>query len=439
MGLINNDTFVVLEKREIDVKSLMKNRPYVTLIGAQAISSIGDWLSLVAIFTVVGLKWDASPLEVSLLLLCLAVPMALLGPVAGIVADRFSRKSIMILSDVVRAGLILVLAVASSLWMVYAALFAIGLFSAVFIPAKNGKLKEIVGEGDMKTAMSITSMVDSSTKILGPLLSGILVAAVGPQQVFLIDSATFAVSAVLLLFLPNALKTEDAAESGKGPESFKQELAAGLSFIKSSRFMVIGLLLMGSSLLILQLADTQLIVLIRELTDASPDLFGYLITGSGLGMFLAGFLLAKKTDYRPYPIMLLGVFGIGLSFGMMGILAHYDLSYSVMWLPALGFTGGFSASLIFVPYQAAVQVATPVHMTGRVFGVINSSMTTATIVGPLAGGLLATAIGIVPTFIITSALLVLVSIGGYLTRRKVERGKLHVSTSEQGTSEAAAG
>lgn len=420
------------------MKNLLRNKSYMALMAAQAISSIGDWLSIVAIFTVVGFKWNASPMEIGLLILCLAVPMALLGPVAGIVADRFNRKTIMIVSDIARAALILLLAAASSILMVYAILFTIGVFSAVFIPAKNGKLKEIVGEEDMKAAMAITSMIDSSTKILGPLLSGLLVVAMGTQQVFLVDSATFIVSAGLLLLLPNTIKQESTEEE-KAQASFKKELAEGFALLKSSRFMVVGLTLVGMSLLVLQLADSQLIVLIRELTEASPDLFGYLITGSGFGMFLAGLLLAKKTGYRPYPVMLAGVFGIGLSFGMMGILTDADLSYSAIWLPILGFTAGFSASLIFVPFHATVQIDTPVHMTGRIFGVINSVMTTATIIGPLVGGLLATVIGIIPTFIITSGLLVLLALAGYIARRKAERGKLHGSTSERRPSEAAAG
>ena len=417
------------------MKRLMKNKGYMTLMSAQAISSIGDWLSIVAIITLVGLKWDASPLEVSFVFLCLAVPMALFGPVAGMIADRFSRKTLMIVSDVVRAGLILILTIATSLWMVYATLLTIGIFSALFIPAKNGKLKEVVAEEDMKGAMSITSMIDSSTKILGPLVSGLLVTVFGAQQVFIIDSATFLVSAVILLFVPNAVRLETAAEE-KEESSFKQEFALGFSFLQSSRFMMTGLLLVGLSLLILQCADSQLIVLIRELTYASPDLFGYLVTGSGLGMFLAGFLLAKKTDYKPYPLMLLGVCGIGASFGIMGILTHYDLSYSMIWGPALGFTAGFSASLIFVPFQATVQVNTPVHMTGRVFGVINSVMTTATIIGPLLGGWIATIIGVIPTFTITASLLVFVSLIGWMTKRKVERGSADVTTSKQGTPEA---
>ncbi|UOQ43642.1 MFS transporter [Halobacillus salinarum] len=404
------------------MKRLASNKGYVTLMSAQAISSIGDWLSIVAVITLVGLKWEASPFEVSLVILCLAAPMALFGPVAGTIADRFSRKALMITSDVIRAGLILVLTIAGSLWVVYLCLFLTGIFSAVFIPAKNGKLKELVEERSMKSAMSITSMIDSSTKILGPLLSGIFVALIGAKPVFIVDSVTFVLSAICIGFLPAAVKAvqEEKKEAGK---SFKEEFLAGLSFIKSNRVIMVGMFFLGISLLILQLSDSQIIVLIRGLTTASPDLFGYIVTAAGAGTFLAGLLLTKKTDYQAFPLMLAGVCGIGISFGMMAVLTFYDLQLSDLWGPILGLCAGFAAGLVFVPFQAAVQTDTPVHMTGRVFGVVNSVTTTATIIGPLLGGWLATLIGVVPTFLITATLLVVLALAGFVTRNKLEMGK----------------
>ncbi|WLR54891.1 MFS transporter [Mesobacillus subterraneus] len=107
------------------MNGLLKNKGFITLMLAQLISSVGDWLSVIAIITMVGLKWEASPMEVSMIILCLAVPMALLGPFTGTIADRFNRKALMIVSDLVRAGLILILAFANSLWTVYICLFMI--------------------------------------------------------------------------------------------------------------------------------------------------------------------------------------------------------------------------------------------------------------------------------------------------------------------------
>jgi hypothetical protein len=84
----------------------------------------------------------------------------------------------------------------------------------------------------------------------------------------------------------------------------------GFSFIKSNTFMIVGLMFLGISLLLIQMSDSQLIVLIRELTIASPDLFGYLVTASGVGMFLSGLLLAKKSEYNSFTFMLIGILGL---------------------------------------------------------------------------------------------------------------------------------
>ena len=415
------------------MNGLRNNKGFLTLMVAQAISNIGDWLSIVAIITLVGLKWNASPIEVSFIILCLALPMALLGPVAGTIADRFSRKQLMVLSDIVRAGLFVLLALANTLWMVYICLFTIGLFSAVFNPAKNGKLKELVPNEEIKSAMSITAMIDSATKIFGPILSGILVSAAGTTPVFYINSVSFIISAILIFLLPKvAQQIKEGKVKDKAKSSYKTEFMEGVTFIKSTTQILVGMLFLGFSLLILQLSDSQIIVLIRELKHASPGLFGYLVTGSGVGMFFSSLLLAKKTNYGAYNLMLIGVCGIGFGFGMMALFTHYNLDFSIVWAPLLGLFAGFAADLVFVPFQASVQVDTPVELTGRVFGVIGSVTTTATIIGPLLGGWLSTVIGVIPTFILSASLLVFVSLIGFLTKNRVERGKKDVSESQQG-------
>ncbi|WP_110929651.1 MFS transporter [Bacillus massiliglaciei] len=412
------------------MKELLNNKSFVFLMLAQMISGLGDWLSLVAIMTLVGLKWNASPMEVSFIMLCLVVPMALLGPMAGALSDRLSRKVIMITSDFIRSALILLLAGAESIEEVYLYLFLIGLFSALFIPAKNGMLKELVVKEHVKGASSFTSMIDAGTKIIGPVLSGILVSTFGTNPVFFIDAATFFVSALLLLFLPKSVQTS-ASHKKSHPSSFQNDFAEGLTFIFSKSHLLTGLFFLGCSLFILQLSDSQIIVLIRELTLTSPNLFGYIVTASGLGMFLAGFVLTKKTNYNAFALMLIGVFIIGFSFGGMALLTYFDVHGSLIWAPLMGLFAGCAASLILIPFQASVQLETPVHMTGRVFGLINSVTTTATIFGPLLGGWLATVFGAVPTFIMTASFLLFLAVLGFLMKNKIERSQSIVSKSQQ--------
>ncbi|WP_226672025.1 MFS transporter [Rossellomorea aquimaris] len=412
--------------------SLRKNKSFITLMTAQAISGLGDWLSIVAIITLVGLKWEATPMQMSLIILSLALPMALLGPVTGTIADRMERKTLMVFSDVVRGVLILLLTLATNVWMVYGCLFLTGMFSSVFIPAKNGKLKELVPDEHIKGAMSLSSTIDSGTKVIGPLVSGILVSLIGTYNVFYLDSATFFLSAILIFMLPKAVKEVEAEVEKRDGPSFKEEIKVGFTFIKKSSFLLYGLFLLGVSLLILQLSDSQFIVLLRQLTDVSPNLLGYLVASAGVGMLLTGIYLSKKTDYNAFVYMCIGVLGIGMGFGSMGVLTHFDLSLSMVWVPALGLMAGASAGLVFIPFQAATQEKTPVHMTGRVFGVVNSTTTTATIVGPLAGGALATIIGIIPSFIVTGSLLIVLFFISIAVKNKVEE-EPDVTESQSGT------
>ncbi|WP_128894408.1 MFS transporter [Longirhabdus pacifica] len=426
--------------------SLQKNKPFIILMTAQLISSIGDWLSLIAIISMVGLKWNAAPMEIAFIYLCLAFPMVSFGPLAGTFADRLNRKVLMIASDVGRAGLILLLIIADSMAIVYVCLFLIGTLSAVFIPAKNGKLKELVPHQQMKSAMAITSMIDSSTKILGPLLSGLLVSTFGATTVFLLDSMTFIVSAIFIGFVPKTysmLKKEHTHNNENqqlNPQhkiSFKKDFLEGLSFLKRNTYLLFGMLYLGISLFILQLIDSQIIVLIRELSNPSPELFGYIVSAVGVGMFITGFILSKKTTYNTIFLMMVGVCGMGVAFAILTLLTYLDTASAIIWGPSIGLLAGFASALVFIPFQASVQMETPVHMTGRVFGVLTSIMNTATILGPLAGGMLVVIVGIIPAFTITSILLIAISTIGFVLKGNIERRKIDVSKSERSTQGAA--
>ncbi|NGQ96783.1 MFS transporter [Brevibacillus sp. SYP-B805] len=114
------------------------NRSFLYLMTAQAVSNLGDWIDLLALFSLVALEWRASSVEMTLLVLCLAVPVVLFGPPAGVLADRHERKTLMMAADLVRA-------------------------------------------------------------VAGPALGGVLVGALGIRAAFFVDALTFLLSALVLL------------------------------------------------------------------------------------------------------------------------------------------------------------------------------------------------------------------------------------------------
>lgn len=417
-------------------ETLFHIKPYRYLITGQLVSNLGDWLSIMAVFTVMGLKWHATPLEMSLTMLALCLPNVLFGPITGVIADRFNRKQLMIITDILRGLAISGLIFATEIWHVYMLLLALQTFSCIFSPAKNGMLKEIIPDQHMQEAASISSVIESVTKIAGPMISGFLIALAGTQVVFLIDAISYFLSASLLLMLPQSKIFKERKTDEK--RTFFQDLQEGLCYVKKVPLILFGTLLLFISMLILQLADSQFVVLIRELKEASPKLVGIFITASGVGFLVSGLLLTKLKINSIIRAMAFGVILLGFGYGLDGYFAYLQIANPYVWGSIITFIAGFGAVFIFVPFQASIQRKTPVTMTGRVQGVINSIVNFAAIIGPITGGILGNVFGIIPVFIASGFGLLLIGMVAFIMRRKMERSDLNAESISpaQGTTTA---
>lgn len=183
-------------------KPLLRNRNYMLLMGSQLVSNMGEWLYIIALLTLVGLKWQAAPWEITAMTLCMALPVLIGGPIAGWIGDRYDRKKIMVISDVVRVFILLGVLLVGNLIQIYVLLIVKGLMDVLFSPAKSGKIKEIVDPKHIDQAVTISSSIEQMSKIIGPSLGGLLMALFGIQLCFIIDAGAFVVSALLLLGVP---------------------------------------------------------------------------------------------------------------------------------------------------------------------------------------------------------------------------------------------
>lgn len=397
------------------VASLLRNRAYRTLITAQLISNLGDWLHLLALLTLVGIKWQATPMQITWVTLCSVVPMLLGGPFAGALADRLNRKWLMIISDVVRAVLVFGLIFADQLWQVYIILILKGLFDVLFSPAKSGKIKEVVPHEHLQQAVSISSFIEQGSKIAGPALGGLLLAAVGIHWCFVIDAFTFLLSGLILLAVPghalfDSSGQEDSERQIGRQRSFLSDTAAGLRYLVRIPIIAYGTLLLCLVLLVLQLADSQTIILLRQIPNINEDLLGWCITASGVGTLLAAMMCAKIKSSHLLQ-MSLGAALMGIVFGLVGPFAGMLHAgwHTTLLLTSSFLLAGVGAGFTFIPFQILLQEQTPVHMTGRVFGTVNSLTSASSVTGPLLGGILVTASGVAPAFMLTGASLVVMS------------------------------
>ncbi|OZM58331.1 hypothetical protein CIB95_01815 [Lottiidibacillus patelloidae] len=387
-------------------QSLFKNKSYMFLLSSQIVSNFGTWLNILAVSTLVAIEWNASPIEVSFVLLALALPMVFFGPIAGVFADRIERRKMMILADILSGTVVIGLVFASFTWQVYIILFLQGLFSTLFTPAKNGKLKEIVSEEHMQQAMAISSMVNSISKIAGPALGGVLVATISVQGVFYIDAASYFISALLLLGVPKTVHLVKEKEENETKENFVAQLKGGLSFIKSKSILLIGLVSSFLVFFVLQIGDTQFGVLIRQLPEMETEVLGLIMSGAGAGMFISSMLLSKISIKKLEQSLGLGAAILGLSFiGEAVMVIYFSISSVLILAPIFAFAAGSSFAFVLIPFQTAAQKETPVNYSGRVFGTINSIFTLATIGGTISGGILVTLIGINKVFVMSGGTL----------------------------------
>lgn len=193
--------------------ALLRNNPnYARLWLAQAISLLGDWFNTIVLAALVSKYSDGSGIAISLLLLARFLPPLLVSPLAGVLLDRFDRKRLLIVSDVVRALIVLCfLFVRSSetLWIVYVLTVLQFSFSSIFEPGRSALMPSVVRREDLVQANILGSITWSVMLALGGALGGVVSAALGTEFALIFDAVTFMVSALLIASIRVTHPTQD--------------------------------------------------------------------------------------------------------------------------------------------------------------------------------------------------------------------------------------
>lgn len=182
------------------IELLRGNRPFRQLWLGQVVSQLGDWFNTIALYTII-LNLTGSGRDVGLLLVARFVPSFVFGPLSGVLADRFSRRSIMIISDLLRATVVLAFLFvrrADQLWMIYVLTVLQLALSTFFEPAKTAAIPSIVSDGELVAANAISSVTWSVMLTLGAAVGGLLTGWLGTDVAFILDSLTYLLSAALI-------------------------------------------------------------------------------------------------------------------------------------------------------------------------------------------------------------------------------------------------
>jgi MFS family permease len=380
----------------------LQEGPFRLLWIGQTTSAVGDSLIPVGIaFTVLGLGGNAS--GIGLVLAAFTLPRVLLVLVGGVWADRLPRNLVMVSADVVRGSVELVLAIllltgAAQFWEVVAAAALVGAASAFFVPATTGLIQETVSDERRQQANALMGLSRSASNIIGPSVAGVMVATVGTGWLFLIDAATFAVSAASLL----ALHVRPVpVETGR---RFLADLVDGWREVTSRRWLLASILTFG-------LGNVALgpffvlgpVVAHQRLGGAAP--WGIIVTAMGVGG-LAGGLLALR--WRPrHPLR--AAFLIGFAFSLPTLSLAPPLALPAIMLA--GFLSTVSSELINTWWYTVLQQRIAPEAMSRVSSYDWLVSIVFQPVGFAAAGPVATVIGAGATLVGAAALDVAASIG----------------------------
>ena len=179
---------------------LRSNRAFRFLWFGQVVSQMGDWFDTIAVYTI-ALTLTGSTRSVALIMVARFLPSVVIGPLSGVVADRFSRRTIMIASDIVRAVVVLGFLFVrrpDQMWLVYVLTVLQLAFSTFFEPAKTAVIPSIVSDRELVPANAIASVTWSVMLTLGAAIGGFVAGSFGTNAAFVLDSLTFVASAIII-------------------------------------------------------------------------------------------------------------------------------------------------------------------------------------------------------------------------------------------------
>lgn len=345
-------------------RTLLANRNFILLWLAYGVSALGDHLSELALLKVVGFEY--SPQQTRLqaaMTFVFFLPFFLLSPVMGTLADRWPRRHMMILADLIRAGIVagiplLIRTAEHPLVVLLTPLLLLGVFAALFSPARLAILPTLVADEHLTRANSLINGLGTIAAMISYGLGGWL-AMRDPYLNFRLDAATFLFSAlcVLLIVEPRAVSP------ARRREPFAAALAAGWRYVRTHRRCV-HLIIFSTVFWIAAAAfNSTLGTIVFHWYGADYEAFGYLKAAIGAGMLLGALLLsyfgeALRSEWTiTWSLVWAGV-------ALLGFLLTDSLAGGIVLTATVGM---FGAALL-IAVNTLLQRITPDYIRGRVFG-----------------------------------------------------------------------
>ncbi|MFV9506401.1 MAG: MFS transporter [Oscillochloridaceae bacterium umkhey_bin13] len=387
----------------------LQHRNYRLFFIGQLISLTGTWMQSVAQGWLV-LRLTDSPAMLGLVAAAASLPVLLFSLPAGTIADRISKRKILLITQVVAMALALTLALLTltglvQVWHVMILALLLGLVNAFDAPARQAFTVEMVGREDLLNAIALNASVFNAARTIGPAVAGIVVALIGEGLAFTINglSFTFVIAGLLMMRLPPFVRPPGARQGG--------QLRAGLRYIWGEP-RVRALLLQAAAITLFCFVHIPLLpAFARDVLGQGAAGLGALSAASGLGALTAALILANLGEEAPRG-RLLTIAALIYPPLMIGFTLVRDLPLAMLLLACAGWAGVSTMALT----NTLIQSIVPNELRGRVMSVFTLLLMGLSPMGGMVAGLVAEAIGSVPVVVATSSLIGWMIIGTVAVR-----------------------
>ncbi|GAA4852039.1 MFS transporter [Saccharopolyspora rosea] len=342
----------------------LRERNYRYYASGQVVSLTGTWMQRAAQDWLVLELSGGSPGALGVAVALQFLPTLLLTLWAGVVADRFDKRRLLVATQTALGicGLVLGLLDVTGLvrlWQVYVLCLVLGCFSAVDAPVRQSFVVEMVGPEHLTNAVALNSMTFNLARIVGPAISGVLITAIGTGWVFLANGvSSAAVVGGLLLMDPSALHRSNPPPKERG------QLGAGLRYVRGRRDLIVVMVLVFCIGTFGMNFENSFAVIARNVFGRDADGYGLLITMLAVGT-LTGAALAARRSGRSRPrmrVMLVGAAAFGVLEAAASLMPSYE-TFAAALIPV-----GLAVMTFTTSANATVQLAVEPTMRGRVMG-----------------------------------------------------------------------
>ncbi len=391
-------------KKEMSQKLFNKN--YVLLWLGQMVSATGNSIQYIALMWWIMEKFPSnqSGIVIGWMFASNMIPVAAIGPFAGVLVDRISRKAIVVLADALRGVLILWMAYLAytnqltTFWIYFiSALMGIG--AAFFRPSLQATIPNIVPDKHLTKANSLFQTGMQFAQIIGPAIGGVLVGFMGTFFVFSLNGVSFLISAITEMFIDFRQKHRKS----KRAKSFLRDFKEVLKFTYAKKMIFWTMII--ASLLSFAFAPVDILIAkqVKVVYHLGALELGYVVSAFALGMIIGAGLLSILPELKKkHNVIILNMLAAGLLFSIMGFASNF-----VIFL-VLSLIIGVNVSISDVLFMVVLQRIIPDEKRGRVFSVLT---TAGTVLQPVSLALIGWASAILANSIIFLSLGIMVTFG----------------------------